>query len=89
MTRPTFCPKTHPMQVLPPPQAPPTARVPHKSASFSPGPHPQGSIYLNDFARVVSSDHEAVNGILHFIDQVLLPPDVLYWKPDAAPLLRV
>ncbi|XP_045688009.1 stabilin-1 isoform X3 [Phyllostomus hastatus] len=44
----------------------------------------EGSIYLNDFARVVSSDHQAVNGILHFIDRVLLPPDVLHWEPDAA-----
>ncbi|XP_019483671.1 PREDICTED: stabilin-1 [Hipposideros armiger] len=46
------------------------------------------SIYLNDFARVVSSDHQAVNGILHFIDRVLLPPEVLHWEPDAAPILR-
>ncbi|KAM7062717.1 stabilin-1 isoform 5-T5 [Molossus nigricans] len=48
----------------------------------------EGSIYINDFARVVSSDHQAVNGILHFIDRVLLPPDVLHWEPDAAPVLR-
>ncbi|XP_066102033.1 stabilin-1 isoform X1 [Saccopteryx bilineata] len=48
----------------------------------------EGSIYLNDFARVVSSDHQAVNGILHFIDHVLLPPDVLHWEPDAAPISR-
>uniref|UniRef100_A0A8C0JKC5 Stabilin 1 n=1 Tax=Canis lupus dingo TaxID=286419 RepID=A0A8C0JKC5_CANLU len=48
----------------------------------------EGSVYLNDFARVVSSDHEAVNGVLHFIDQVLLPPDVLHWEPDAAPVVR-
>ncbi|XP_004368663.1 stabilin-1 [Trichechus manatus latirostris] len=45
----------------------------------------EGSIYINDFARVVSSDQEAVNGVLHFIDRVLLPPDVLHWEPDAAP----
>lgn len=49
---------------------------------------PQGSIYLNDFARVVSSDHEAVNGILHFIDRVLLPPDVLHWESDTTPIPR-
>ncbi|XP_053785729.1 stabilin-1 isoform X2 [Desmodus rotundus] len=48
----------------------------------------EGSIYLNDFARVVSSDHQAVNGILHFIDRVLLPPDVLHWEPDAARIPR-
>ncbi|XP_008053155.1 stabilin-1 [Carlito syrichta] len=48
----------------------------------------EGSIYINDFARVVSSDHEAVNGVLHFIDRVLLPPDVLHWEPDAAPIPR-
>ncbi|XP_008850006.1 stabilin-1 [Nannospalax galili] len=46
----------------------------------------EGSIYLNDFARVVSSDHEAVNGVLHFIDRVLLPPDVLHWEADTAPI---
>ncbi|XP_069874692.1 stabilin-1 [Dipodomys merriami] len=48
----------------------------------------EGSIYLNDFARVVSSDHEAVNGVLHFIDRVLLPPDVLHWEADATPTPR-
>ncbi|XP_005348787.1 stabilin-1 [Microtus ochrogaster] len=42
----------------------------------------EGSIYLNDFARVVNSDYEAVNGVLHFIDRVLLPPDVLHWEAD-------
>ncbi|XP_054935433.1 stabilin-1 isoform X14 [Physeter macrocephalus] len=48
----------------------------------------EGSIYINDFARMVSSDHEAVNGVLHFIDRVLLPPEALHWEPDAAPILR-
>lgn len=52
-------------------------------------PRPQGSIYINDYARVVSSDHEAVNGVLHFIDRVLLPPDALHWEPGAAPAPRV
>lgn len=50
---------------------------------------PQGSIYLNDFARIVSSDHEAVNGVLHFIDRVLLPPDVLHWEAGTIPVPRV
>ncbi|XP_006876089.1 PREDICTED: stabilin-1 [Chrysochloris asiatica] len=45
----------------------------------------EGSIYINDFARIVSSDHEAVNGILHFIDRVLLPPDALHWEPNVVP----
>ncbi|KAM9680709.1 stabilin-1 isoform 1-T1 [Dama dama] len=48
----------------------------------------EGSIYINDFARVVSSDQEAVNGVLHFIDRVLLPPEVLHWEADAAPAPR-
>ncbi|KAK2489047.1 hypothetical protein MC885_021321 [Smutsia gigantea] len=48
----------------------------------------EGSIYINDFARVVSSDHEAVNGVLHFIDRALLPPDALHWEPGAAPAPR-
>ncbi|ELV10375.1 Stabilin-1 [Tupaia chinensis] len=47
-----------------------------------------GNIYINDFARVVSSDQEAVNGVLHFIDRVLLPPDVLHWEPGTAPIPR-
>ncbi|KAI4532354.1 hypothetical protein MG293_017619 [Ovis ammon polii] len=51
--------------------------------------HPQGNIYINDFARVVSSDQEAVNGVLHFIDRVLLPPEALHWEADAAPAPRV
>lgn len=71
-------------------QAPPPQRPSAPPIGFiGPGPRLQGSIYLNDFARVVSSDHEAVNGVLHFIDRVLLPPDVLHWEPDAAPVLRV
>ncbi|KAF5922749.1 hypothetical protein HPG69_008123 [Diceros bicornis minor] len=49
----------------------------------------EGSIYLNDYARVLSSDQQAVNGVLHFIDRVLLPPDALHWEPDAAPIPRV
>lgn len=84
--------KTCPAQAPPLLQAPPTP----PSASFNTGSTPtcpclapKGSIYLNDFARVVSSDHQAVNGILHFIDRVLLPPDVLHWEPEAAPTPRV
>ncbi|KAM6169920.1 stabilin-1 [Rhynchocyon petersi] len=46
----------------------------------------EGSIYINDYARIVSSDHEAVNGILHFIDHVLLPPDALHWEFGSAPI---
>ncbi|KAI4563713.1 hypothetical protein MJG53_016287 [Ovis ammon polii x Ovis aries] len=49
----------------------------------------EGNIYINDFARVVSSDQEAVNGVLHFIDRVLLPPEALHWEADAAPALRM
>ncbi|XP_006892358.1 PREDICTED: stabilin-1 [Elephantulus edwardii] len=48
----------------------------------------EGDIYINDYARIVSSDHEAMNGILHFIDRVLLPPDVLHAEPTAAPILK-
>lgn len=50
---------------------------------------PQGSIYLNDYARVVNSDYEAVNGVLHFIDRVLLPPDVLHWEAGTVRVPRV
>lgn len=84
MTPPTFCrrlaqPSLIQSRLNPCAHAPPPV----------PMPRPQGSIYLNDFARVVSSDHQAVNGILHFIDRVLLPPEALHWEPDAAPIPRV
>jgi uncharacterized surface protein with fasciclin (FAS1) repeats len=35
-----------------------------------------GTIYVND-ARVVDANIEAVNGVIHAIDQVLIPPDVV------------
>jgi hypothetical protein len=38
---------------------------------------------------VVSSDLEVVNGVLHFIDHVLLPPDVLHWESGAIPIPQV
>ena len=33
-----------------------------------------GKVYLNDSAQVVTADVEASNGVIHVIDQVLLPP---------------
>ncbi|XP_049633421.1 stabilin-1 [Suncus etruscus] len=48
----------------------------------------EGSIYINEYARVVNSDQEAVNGVLHFIDRVLLPPEALHWEPRTAPTPR-
>ena len=33
-----------------------------------------GVVYLNDSAKVVTADVEASNGVIHVIDQVLLPP---------------
>ncbi len=36
----------------------------------------RGTQYVND-ARVVEADIEASNGIIHAIDQVLIPPDVM------------
>jgi len=33
-----------------------------------------GSVYLNDTVKVVTTDIEASNGIIHVIDAVLLPP---------------
>ncbi|KAK2091262.1 stabilin 1 [Saguinus oedipus] len=67
---------------------PPAASEHPTHRLHQPHARPQGSIYLNDFARVVSSDHEAVNGILHFIDRVLLPPEALHWESGDAPVLR-
>lgn len=33
-----------------------------------------GTVYLNDAARVITADVMASNGVIHVIDQVLLPP---------------
>jgi uncharacterized surface protein with fasciclin (FAS1) repeats len=33
-----------------------------------------GTVYLNDTAKVVTTDVEASNGVIHVIDQVILPP---------------
>lgn len=82
-------------QDSPNPGSAPTSGPTHSSLStpligfIQSRPHPQGNIYINDFARLVSSDHEAVNGVLHFIDRVLLPPEALHWEPDAAPIPQV
>jgi uncharacterized surface protein with fasciclin (FAS1) repeats len=35
-----------------------------------------GNLYVND-VRVVDADMEAENGVIHAIDEVLIPPDVL------------
>jgi uncharacterized surface protein with fasciclin (FAS1) repeats len=33
-----------------------------------------GKVYLNDAAQVTATDIKASNGVIHVIDQVLLPP---------------
>jgi uncharacterized surface protein with fasciclin (FAS1) repeats len=33
-----------------------------------------GTVYLNDTAKVVTTDIETSNGVIHVIDQVILPP---------------
>jgi len=33
-----------------------------------------GTVYLNDTAKVVTTDLETSNGVIHVIDQVILPP---------------
>ncbi|HYO43175.1 MAG TPA: fasciclin domain-containing protein [Candidatus Limnocylindrales bacterium] len=33
-----------------------------------------GTVFLNDTAKVVTTDIEASNGVIHVIDQVILPP---------------
>ena len=33
-----------------------------------------GKVMLNDSANVVTTDIEASNGVIHVIDQVILPP---------------
>ena len=33
-----------------------------------------GTVYLNDSAKVVTPDVMASNGVIHVIDQVILPP---------------
>ena len=33
-----------------------------------------GKVYLNDAAQVTATDIKASNGVIHVIDQVILPP---------------
>ena len=33
-----------------------------------------GTVYLNDAAQVTATDIKAANGVIHVIDQVILPP---------------
>jgi len=37
----------------------------------------QNSIYLNDEAKVVMSDIVGVNGVIHFINKILIPSDLV------------
>uniref|UniRef100_A0A4X2LLZ9 Stabilin 1 n=1 Tax=Vombatus ursinus TaxID=29139 RepID=A0A4X2LLZ9_VOMUR len=39
----------------------------------------EGRIYINEYAQVVAEDQLGVNGVLHFIDKLLLPPEVVHW----------
>ncbi|XP_074054250.1 stabilin-1 isoform X2 [Macrotis lagotis] len=39
----------------------------------------EGSIFINEYAQVVTEDQIGVNGVLHFIDKLLLPPEVVHW----------
>uniref|UniRef100_A0A4W5Q876 Stabilin 1 n=1 Tax=Hucho hucho TaxID=62062 RepID=A0A4W5Q876_9TELE len=36
----------------------------------------QGSVYINDDARIVSSDYITADGVIHYIDKVLTPYDL-------------
>lgn len=33
----------------------------------------QGVVYINDNAKIITSDIECSNGVVHFIDKVLFP----------------
>lgn len=37
----------------------------------------QNSIYLNEEAKVVMSDIIGVNGVIHFINKILIPSDLV------------
>lgn len=36
----------------------------------------QGSVYINGDTKIITSDYECSNGVIHFIDKVLKPYDV-------------
>ncbi|XP_074138792.1 LOW QUALITY PROTEIN: stabilin-1 [Sminthopsis crassicaudata] len=44
----------------------------------------EGSIYINEYAQVVTEDQLGVNGVLHFIDKLLLPPELVHWTNDSS-----
>uniref|UniRef100_F6RL05 Stabilin 1 n=1 Tax=Monodelphis domestica TaxID=13616 RepID=F6RL05_MONDO len=39
----------------------------------------EGNLYINEYAQVVTEDQIGVNGVIHFIDKLLLPPEVVHW----------
>uniref|UniRef100_A0A7N4PTT9 Stabilin 1 n=1 Tax=Sarcophilus harrisii TaxID=9305 RepID=A0A7N4PTT9_SARHA len=45
----------------------------------------EGSVYINEYAQVVTEDQLGVNGVLHFIDKLLLPPELVHWTNDSSP----
>ncbi len=36
----------------------------------------QGVVYINDKTKIITSDVECSNGVIHFIDKVLFPYDL-------------
>lgn len=47
------------------------------AAALSRSPLSQNSITLNEEAKVVTSDIVGVNGVIHFIDKILIPSDLV------------
>ncbi|XP_038627991.1 stabilin-1 isoform X1 [Tachyglossus aculeatus] len=45
----------------------------------------EGTLFINEFAKVITSDQVGVNGVFHFIDEVLLPPEVVNWNNETEP----
>uniref|UniRef100_F7EKW5 Stabilin 1 n=1 Tax=Ornithorhynchus anatinus TaxID=9258 RepID=F7EKW5_ORNAN len=42
----------------------------------------EGTLFINEFAKIITSDQVGVNGVFHFIDEVLLPPEVVNWNNE-------
>uniref|UniRef100_A0A6I8N7Y5 Stabilin 1 n=1 Tax=Ornithorhynchus anatinus TaxID=9258 RepID=A0A6I8N7Y5_ORNAN len=45
----------------------------------------EGTLFINEFAKIITSDQVGVNGVFHFIDEVLLPPEVVNWNNETEP----
>ncbi|XP_056614920.1 stabilin-1-like [Triplophysa dalaica] len=41
-----------------------------------------GVVHINDYAKIITSDYECINGVIHFIDKVIFPYELPVNRPE-------